>query len=136
MKRNQVLFKEGDVSKFVYIIKDGQYSINKQVFQPKHNEIKYERGLLKNNTTTTRRFNNNFQKQMGLRREFEINIMLAEKGKMVGDSEVINNKPYQTTVMCHSINASVLCIKKDEYLKLQSISDESFQELKALADEK
>ena len=32
MLRNQILFKEGDVSRFVYIVKEGQFSINKLVF--------------------------------------------------------------------------------------------------------
>ena len=61
MKRNQVLFNEGDISRNVYIIKQGQFSMNKIVFKDKHNELKYQQSLFNNsNTSTTRRFNSNF----------------------------------------------------------------------------
>ena len=44
--------------------------------------------------------------------------MLAGENKMLGDGEVIKNMPYQFSVVCHSIEAEVFCIKKEEYIKL------------------
>lgn len=58
--RNQVLYREGDTADRVFIIKSGDFALNKQVLQSKN--VKVENKLLKTqNTHTFLRFNNNFK---------------------------------------------------------------------------
>ena len=43
---------------------------------------------------------------------------------MLGEYECIRDEPYATSVICIDQNASVFEISKENFLKLQEISDE------------
>ena len=84
---------------------------------------------MKNNTKIEKRFNKCFKGKIGTKKDFQISIMLAGSCKMVGDCEAIHDIPSQTSVLCHSITATVFQIKKSDYLNLREVSEESFNEL-------
>ena len=45
-------------------------------------------------------------------------IMVAGKGKMLGDLEAFEGGPCQTSAICHSTNALVWYVKRQEYANL------------------
>jgi len=73
--------------------------------QPKNTDK--EQNLLFNDTQTTQRYNNNFSKCLGLKKESEIQILLVSEGRMFGDFECINDTPFQTTLVCYSPTATI-----------------------------
>lgn len=59
--------------------------------------------------------------------------MLACRGRMVNDYEVIFNLPSQSTVACHSFKATVYQISKDLLQKIQHINEEFYSEFKTVS---
>ena len=62
VKRSQVIIKEGEESKHIYIIKEGVFSVKKNVLIPKQSQQIYEQNLLKSKTYIHKRFKNTFKK--------------------------------------------------------------------------
>ena len=60
--RNQVLVRQGEPSRHVFIVKKGELSLRRSVYKQRFSELENEQNLLKNQTTTIKRFNNNFSK--------------------------------------------------------------------------
>ena len=53
--------------------------------------------------------------------------MISGIGSMLCDYEVLHDQPYQSTIICHSISATVLQIRREDIMKLDQISEDSFQ---------
>ena len=111
---NQIVFKEGEDAKFVFIIKSGQLVLNKKVMQLKNKTSDYD--LLKRNTYTIQRFNKNCNRAIGGKREYEQQLLLISNGRMLGDYECIKGVPYQTSLICYSPEAQVYIVAKDDFL--------------------
>ena len=93
MKRNQVLIREGDSKKEIFIVKIGQFQINKNVMMPKQSELAYQQKLLKSKTHVQKRFRNTFNRQVGMKVDENLKLLIAGEGKMMGDFEAINDVP-------------------------------------------
>ena len=119
IKRSQVIIKEGEESKHVYIIKEGVYSVKKNVLIPKQSQQIYEQNLLKSKTYIHKRFKNTFKKQMGLKKESELDLMLVEAGKMLGDYEALEILPSQYSTSCYSMTGVVWQVDAEELRKFK-----------------
>lgn len=64
-----------------------------------------------------------------------INALSISKEPSLKDPGIPAGAPYIHTVTCHSITATALRISREEYLKIQQLSDESFRVLKKMGDE-
>ena len=82
-----------------------------------------EQSLLFTDTQTTQRYNKNFSGQLGLKKESEIQILLASDGRMFGDFECIYGTPFQMTMVCYSPTATIQVLDKAELFRLQENSD-------------
>jgi CRP-like cAMP-binding protein len=78
--RNQEIMKEGTDSKFVFIIRKGEFEVSKLVFKPKDENVP----------------------EKGTKKDFELKLVILGPGKMIGDFEAINNVPCQVSVKCLS----------------------------------
>ena len=96
--------KEGVKADFVYVIRHGEFQITKMV---------YKEGQTVNNVT-------------GVKRDFELSLLLAGSGKLIGDFEVINNVPCQMSVRCDSLVGDVWRVKKEEFEKIKTISEDNW----------
>ena len=76
------------------------------------------------------RFNHNFKKVMGVKKGGVMRLMYAGVGRMLCDYDVIMNNVNQTSIICHSVVGQMFVLKKEDFKKLQTISDESFAHLK------
>jgi len=114
----------------VYIVKQGQFQVQKNIYGPKISQTDFENDLLKKTTTTTMRFNNNFKKVMGVKKGEVMRLLHAGVGRMLCDYDVIMDNVNQTSIICHSVVGQMFVLKKDDFKKLQTISDESFAHLK------
>ena len=121
------MFKEGDDPKNVYIIKQGEFQITKSVLMAK--TTNHEHDLLTKSTQTTIRYNSNFGRQIGLKKDFESAMRLVGSCTMVGDYECIYNIPHLCTISCYSPEATVYLIKKEEFLKLEATSEDAWKEI-------
>jgi CRP-like cAMP-binding protein len=124
------VFAEGQSSYFAYIIKEGEVSIHRNVYNPKQ-QPQYEHRLLNHNTNTVSRFNQNFGGVQGFKKEKILFLKLLGPGKMIGEFECLNQSHYQTSAVCSSQQATICRIKKEDLLKILKSSEESLRSVKA-----
>jgi hypothetical protein len=103
------------------------------VYKKRLSENKFELDLLNNSTITSKRFCNNFVKQIGNKRTFEMNLSIMEKGRMINDYDVLKDLPAQCTIVCSSTTAEVIAIKKEDYTELEKVNEEQYRELIKIA---
>jgi hypothetical protein len=60
MQRGQFLFKEGDEHNDIYIIRNGQYIISKNLYISKQ-PANFEKDMLSNDTCIVKRYQSNFK---------------------------------------------------------------------------
>ncbi len=89
----------------------------------------YEHDLLLKNPLTTHRYKANFKQATNLVKQFEINILQFSEGRMLGEYECIRDLPYTTSVVCIDQNASVLEITRENFHKLQEVSEEQWKDI-------
>jgi hypothetical protein len=82
---------------------------------------------------TSKRFNNSFPKQLGVKKNFELTLTIVERGRMILDYEVLFDQPSQCTISCHSSKATVLQISKELLTKIQHINEEYYEGWKKTA---
>ena len=68
---------------------------------------------------------------MGVKKGEVMRLLHAGVGRMLCDYDVIMDNVSQTSVICHSAVGQMFVLKKDDLKKLQAISEESWQHLKA-----
>jgi hypothetical protein len=61
-KRKAILCKEGDQPQYVYIVKEGELEVKKNVYEMRNCNEDYD---LLNRPSTTKKFNNNFARVQG-----------------------------------------------------------------------
>ena len=68
---------------------------------------------------------------MGVKKGEVMRLLHAGVGRMLCDYDVIMDNVNQTSIICHSAVGQMFVLTKEDFKKLQTISDESFQHLKA-----
>ena len=71
------------------------------------------------NAQTIQRFNRNFSKNLGLKQESSLDILLVGQGRMLGDFECINNINNQFTLKCYSPDAQAYVLTKKDFERLR-----------------
>lgn len=117
-KRNKVLFKEGEVSEYVYIVRKGELEISKGIMMTPPSKVvigNYGRPL------------KSIKKKIVFH---EGRICIVGPGEVIGDEDVYNTGYYINTCKCYSSTAELLQITSSEFKK--RIRDED--SLSALAE--
>lgn len=99
LKKDQVLYKEGDASEYLYLIRDGQVTLSQT--------IKIE--MINSDEPIT--------KGMILLKKFlfkKANLGIIEAGEMLGLND-LDNETYSSTCVCFSATAQVLSILKKDF---------------------
>ena len=102
--KKQVLYKQGDEPKEVFLIKSGEFELTRE-----------ERTLI-----DQRRCSSPSKKSIKARRFLTTNAKIAIVGpkELLGEEEVLNNSPRLCTCICVSETAVVLAIQKDNFEKI------------------
>lgn len=101
VKRGQVIAKEGDFANKMWVIKNGSFRLDRNIYiQKKKNDL--ERQMLVQDTTTTKRFTQNFVGNLGVKRDFNIKLANIETGRSFGCSELIKGSLYGASMTCES----------------------------------
>lgn len=77
----------------MYIVKNGQFRIDRNIYTEKL-KTDFDRSLLVKCTTTTKRFSKNFSGNQGLKKDFTCKLVNIEQGCSFGSSEVIMGSSY------------------------------------------
>lgn len=86
-KRNQVVFTQGSPSLFVYLVRSGEFELNKPLLTDSNKETKYN-----------------------------IKVALLGKGEMIGEDEVISGQSYKNSCVCYSGTGEMLMISSQNFL--------------------
>jgi CRP-like cAMP-binding protein len=99
LKRGQLIFKENDVAKAAYLIKEGECEVTKVIYDNKYTKDS-ESGaeILSQNSSQTQKFKLNFAKAQGLRPQGVVKLSVAGQGKMLGEDELTRGCNHLTTV--------------------------------------
>ena len=100
-KRNQMVYKQGDIPKFVYVVHTGEFEVSTRV--PASRTSKNDEN--KGQTLTAKD-----------RKHIDVKIALFCSGKMLGSEDVIAKQPYTTSVKCLSTEGSLYLISCQEFL--------------------
>ena len=126
-KRGQLLFKEGDSPDFLYIVKEGQLQVSRNVYQSKSSS-QYEHDLLTKNTRITRRYNTNFSRALGTKFDFEVPLAIQSVSSMVGDIEIVKQEPRRVSVRCDSQTATIWRVRREDMEKVRQVSEENWKD--------
>ena len=85
--RNQVVFTQGSRPLFVYLIRSGEFELNKPLLLDNSKETKYN-----------------------------IKVALLGKGEMIGEDEVISGQNYKNTCVCYSGIGEILMISAQNFI--------------------
>lgn len=137
-KRTHIVFKEGDMSDYVYIIVNGDFELEKKVKHVSNKEMNYYRYISSNIFGKTKMSDAmaksevdskiaKFTKNKTLANSSEYNqnhrIALLSRGQMFGDQDAFHERPYQVSVICRSNDGEVYRISRENFQKLQNHGD-------------
>jgi CRP-like cAMP-binding protein len=121
-QRNHFVYNQGEISQHVYIVQGGDFEVvrkkrnQKQIAQdakkligPGYNE-KLQQSLIKTDKPGNRQMN--LDKPASF---FDIRILKASKGYLLGHEDVINDRRYTTSVRCQSLEGTLFVMKADEF---------------------
>ena len=120
-KRKQVLFTEGvDNTDGVYFVKNGEFEVSKKIGiskQDKKQTLLNQLGLVNEDLKKSMKLNMSKlpqQKDISLK---NLRLYLLGSNEILGLEEVADNKPKrQMTVVCHSNEADVYFIKREDFV--------------------
>ncbi|CAG9331801.1 CNBD2_16 [Blepharisma stoltei] len=103
--RNDILYKQGDESEYVYIVKQGTLELIKEIslIHQEKSPSYHESGHL--------RIEPSFSP-----RRHRARVALLEVGEMIGDEEALTDSAMHFTCKCFSSVAEILCIPKKEFI--------------------
>ena len=67
---------------------------------------------------------------------YDVRILMASKGYMLGHEDVINDRNYTTSVKCQSFEGTVFAIKADEFLAKMNANQLTWDLLLSMTDER
>ena len=110
ISKNQYLYKEGEIPKYVYFIKSGEFTI----FQPLTLELSQEPSIAKGVTfseiSTISRINKKYKKK-------KVAAAIKGENEIIGSDEVVQNLAVRThSCMSNSEFAQVLKVSKENFL--------------------
>jgi CRP-like cAMP-binding protein len=114
LKRGQFIFKENDVAKAAYLIKEGECEVTKVIYDNKYTKDSESGAVnMAEQNSQTKKFKINFSKAQGVRPSGVVRLCYAGQGKMVGEDELIRGCNHLTSVMVTSQEAKLYKLKKD-----------------------
>ena len=125
----------------IYIVKDGEFQINrKRVVPPQIENIEKEQnknfigpGDVKDKIAKKNKANLDATKK-----PLVSNIRLTQlcSGQMFGEEDAINDRQYTTSVTCISGNATVYCIKTEEFIQKFRQNESTWKLIEERIDDK
>eukprot|EP00347_Sterkiella_histriomuscorum_P019194 403342576 len=140
--RNQVVYREGDESSMVYIIKSGEFEVTKKFMKQETQEIDVQKFLgprseqqTIDNTKSNEKDkdkngrdnsqqkakksiqSSNIQLASRLRNTETFKILLLGPGQMFGEDDVVHERPYTQTIICRSNTGIVFAMKSQEFFR-------------------
>lgn len=100
--RNQVVYKEGDTSASVFIVKSG--------------EFKFVKRMLVSKASTVQPIRASIAEQLKKKEYNKAELYILGKGEIFGEEEVMNNTARDATCICATTYAKVLCITKNDFI--------------------
>lgn len=115
-QRHQVVYKEGDDSTNVFIIKSGEFKFVKKVLVNKKNSQQQTGRPLISEQLKKKEYSN-------------VQLYILARGEIFGEEEVLSNMPRDSTCICTTASSDVLCISKTDFItKIKS--EESWKHVK------
>ena len=114
-QRNQVVYKEGDISARVFIVKTGEFKFVKRMLVRKAGTVQPIRPAIK--------------EQLKKKEYNKAELYILGKGEIFGEEEVMNNTPRDATCICATTCAKVLIISKNDFIS-KIRSEESWNYVK------
>jgi len=118
-KRNQIVYSQGSKSSHVYLVECGEFEVirNNTVTKAQQKYRMSQQKILKmlgpeNQDCLTNNKEFSTDKKTVTHK---ITIALVSRGHIVGQEDVMSNRPYTTTVKCVSGKGVVYCIKAEEF---------------------
>ena len=104
--RNQLVYKQGDPSDYVYIVKSGEFKLEREV------PIKHEKQIAIDKYGRHKQETNKERQAATIKAE----IAIIGEGEVIGDSDVMRGTHRTHHCKCYSRNAEVLAISKTVYI--------------------
>ena len=104
--RNQLVYKQGDPSDYVYIVKSGEFKLEREV------PIKHEKQIVIDKYGRHKQETNKERQPATIKAE----IAIIGEGEVIGDSDVMKGTNRTHHCKCYSRNAEVLAISKTVYI--------------------
>eukprot|EP00347_Sterkiella_histriomuscorum_P012371 403368842 len=129
--RNQTIYKEGDICRFIYIVLDGEFEITKKMrphIQDDSNLTKYlgPQILSPNQRKSDRQIQFTLQKSDNV---YSQRISIVSRGNMIGEEDAIKMRDYTTTLKCVSQNGILLALKTSDFYQRIKTNEETWQYL-------
>ncbi|KAL4438362.1 hypothetical protein ABPG74_009785 [Tetrahymena malaccensis] len=128
LKRNQIVYSEGDPAKYVYFIKEGEIQVSQQCVQQNEKKIKEEGDpeYSKMMSDYNLKWKGQHQKE-SLKR---IKIAILGKNNYFGQEEIISNIPRLYKAEVFSTNAVLYCLSKQKFLSTVKMFSYSMEIMK------
>lgn len=133
--RNQVVYKEGDNSKFLYVIKEGEFEISKKMRPEKDSDLDLQMFL-----GPRRKEDKRSDKVENVLGKGDIyyphKVLVLGKGNIFGEEDAVVSRLHTTSVRCISMEGELLCISLQDFNQRVKTNDESWQNIKRSAKQK
>ncbi|EAR84992.2 cyclic nucleotide-binding domain protein (macronuclear) [Tetrahymena thermophila SB210] len=125
LKRNQIVYSEGDPAKYVYFIKEGEIQVSQQCVQQneKKNKDEGDPEYSKMMSDYNLKWKGQHQKE-SLKR---IKIAILGKNNYFGQEEIISNIPRLYRAEVFSTNAVLYCLSKQKFLSTVKMFSQSME---------
>jgi CRP-like cAMP-binding protein len=115
-QRNQIVYREGDTSASVFIVRSGEFKFVKRMVVSKANTIQAIRASI--------------TEQLKKKEYNKAELYILGQGEFFGEEEVVNNTPRDATCICATTYAKVLSISKHDFIN-KIRSEESWNYVKS-----
>lgn len=114
--RSQIVYTEGELSNFVYIVNKGEFEQEKVLTR------RPENNRLKKLSQTTLKMQNILSQKMPEIKDIPTKrrLNIFEVNSLIGEEDVFLHKTYQCTLRCYSQEGTLFKIKKKDFLKLRN----------------
>ncbi|KAL4460804.1 hypothetical protein ABPG72_005652 [Tetrahymena utriculariae] len=128
LKRNQIVYSEGDPAKYVYFIKEGEIQVSQQCVQ--QNEKKNKDEGDPEYSKMMRDYNLKWKGQHQKESLKRIKIAILGKNNYFGQEEIISNIPRLYMAEVFSTNAVLYCLSKQKFLSTVKMFSYSMEIMK------
>lgn len=112
------LYREGEPASHVYIVKSGEFKQTIRMSLP-NQKLKIEAAeVYKNPSNAKKGVNQYFAKNTANSYE-TIELQIIGKNQMIGEEDCAMNEFYHTSVQCISQTATLLCMPRDQFKKIE-----------------